>query len=356
MRRCFWPLMVFLCGCFGPTGDNNLRLVLQLKDPHWVGTGCADGVADVIRQRLDYYGVSGSNISITTEANRIVVFVEGLVDPDRAERLITTSGSIGFWETYENAEVYPYLSSVNKLLANLEEAERQANGMEKEELEPERPKLLEKFGSDTSSGDAEMEMAFRDMEINNPLFAKLSPAGSTQGLFAGPVIGYAAARDTAKINAYFAMEEVKALLPGNLKLAWTNKPIDMKDTSAVHQLIAIKVLGNGQLPALDGSSITDADPYVGTDNKQPEVSMQMDDEGARSWQLLTRNNVGRSIAITVNEYVYSFPTVQGEIMGGRSSITGNFTQEEAQDLANVLSSKAHPCGVVVLEKQVSQRE
>jgi len=179
----------------------------------------------------------------------------------------------------------------------------------------------------------------------------LQPAASQEGLFRGPVVGYASVRDTAKVNAYLNHERVRSIIPRDLKLLWTIKPINNEPTQ-VHQLVAIKVTSRDGNAPLSGDGIADANKDFGQFGASPEVSMLMTPEGSNIWKKLTGENVGKSIAIVLDDYVYSFPTVQGEIAGGRSSITGNFTIKEAEDLATVLKAGKLPAPARIVEEAV----
>ncbi|MCB9191877.1 MAG: protein translocase subunit SecDF [Flavobacteriales bacterium] len=321
---------------------------------------------EVLRTRIDKFGVTQPNIQRLEGSDRILVELPGVKEPDRVRKLLQGTAKLEFWETYENQEVYGYLAEANKILRDMqagvekkdstvveEEAEEPAEVVEEVEDDTTQS-LTDLFGkADGDSAEADLgEESIDDLQKNNPLFAVMSPAASQDGLYRGPVVGYASVKDTAKVNEYLGMDRVRNIFPRDLKFYWTVKSIDPKDPAQVHQLVAIKVTSRDGEPPLDGSAISDANKDFGQFGASPEVSMMMTPDGANAWKRLTGENVGRSIAIVLDDYVYSFPTVQGEISGGRSSITGNFTIAEAEDLATVLKAGKLPAPARIVEEAV----
>lgn len=306
----------------------------------------------VLRTRIDKFGVTQPNIQRLEGSDRIQVELPGVTDPDRVRKLLQGTAKLEFWETYDNNEVYGLLAEANALLRDIEkgsEVKDTTAAPKAEETKEGEKSLADLVSEDTSAVDS--DLALDEMRKENPLFAVLQPAGSEEGLFPGPVVGYASVRDTAKVNAYLANERVKSIIPRDLKLLWTIKPIN-DDPAQVHQLVAIKVTSRDGLAPLSGDGIADANKDFGQFGASPEVSMLMTPEGANVWKKLTGDNVGKSIAIVLDDYVYSFPTVQGEIAGGRSSITGNFTIAEAEDLATVLKAGKLPAPARIVEEAV----
>lgn len=310
----------------------------------------------VLRTRIDKFGVTQPNIQRLEGSDRIQVELPGVNDPDRVRKLLQGTAKLEFWETYENQEVYGILSEINALLRDIEKgttatedtvAEASAAPADTSTDAEGEKSLADMLATDTNAVDS--DLALDEMRKENPLFAVLQPAASEQGLFQGPVVGYASVRDTAKVNAYLANERVRSLIPRDLKLLWTIKPIN-DDATQVHQLVAIKVTSRDGNAPLSGDGIADANKDFGQFGASPEVVMVMTPEGASTWKKLTGDNVGRSIAIALDGYVYSFPTVQGEIAGGRSSITGNFTIREAEDLATVLKAGKLPAPARIVEE------
>lgn len=327
---------------------------------------------EVLRTRIDKFGVTQPNIQRLEGSDRILVELPGVKEPDRVRKLLQGTAKLEFWETYENQEVYGYLAEANKVLRDMEAGvdekdttateEVSEEGLEEiveevvEEVEEDTTQsLTELFGTadGADSADAALgEESIEDLQKDNPLFAVMSPAASQDGLYRGPVVGYASVKDTAKVNEYLAMDRIRSIFPRDLKFYWTVKSIDPKDPAQVHQLIAIKVTSRDGEPPLDGGAISDANKDFGQFGASPEVTMLMTPDGANAWKRLTGENVGRSIAIVLDDYVYSFPTVQGEIGGGRSSITGDFTIAEAEDLATVLKAGKLPAPARIVEEAV----
>lgn len=314
---------------------------------------------EVLRTRIDKFGVTQPNIQRLEGSDRILVELPGVKEPDRVRKLLQGTAQLEFWETYENQEVYGYLAEANKILRDIQAGETAVDTTAEETAEPAEvaeedttKSLTDLFGQTDSTETGLGEESIEDLQKDNPLFAVLSPAASQQGLFNGPVVGYASIKDTAKVNAYLANERVRAIFPRDLKFYWTVKSIDPQDPAQVHQLVAIKVTSRDGEPPLDGSAIADANKDFGQFGASPEVAMMMTPDGANVWKKLTGANIGRSIAIVLDDYVYSFPTVQGEIGGGRSSITGNFTIKEAEDLATVLKAGKLPAPARIVEEAV----
>lgn len=327
---------------------------------------------EVLRTRIDKFGVTQPNIQRLEGSDRILVELPGVKEPDRVRKLLQGTAKLEFWETYENQEVYGYLAEANKILRDMEagvkkdtskvaaantgteEAGEETEEVVEETEEDTTQSLTDLFG--TADGDSAEpvlgEENMEDLQRENPLFAVLSPAASQDGLYRGPVVGYAPVKDTAKVNEYLSMDRVRNIFPRDLKFYWTVKSIDPKDPAQVHQLVAIKVTSRDGEPPLDGSAISDANKDFGQFGASPEVSMMMTPDGANAWKRLTGENVGRSIAIVLDDYVYSFPTVQGEISGGRSSITGDFSIAEAEDLSTVLKAGKLPAPARIVEEAV----
>lgn len=306
----------------------------------------------VLRTRIDKFGVTQPNIQRLEGSDRIQVELPGVTDPERVRKLLQGTAKLEFWETYDNSEVYGILSEANALLRDIEKGSSTADSAAAPKVEQKKEgdkSLTDILSEDTASVGS--DKGLDEMRKENPLFAVLQPAASQDGLFRGPVVGYASVRDTAKVNAYLSNERVRSILPRDLKLLWTIKPIN-DDPTQVHQLVAIKVTSRDGLAPLSGDGIADANKDFGQFGASPEVTMLMTPEGSNIWKKMTGDNVGKSIAIVLDDYVYSFPTVQGEIAGGRSSITGNFTIKEAEDLATVLKAGKLPAPARIVEEAV----
>jgi SecD/SecF fusion protein len=316
---------------------------------------------NVIRNRIDRFGVSQPNIQRLEGSGRIVVQLPGVKDPERVRKLLQGTANLEFWETYENEEVFPALQEVNKKIKEIKDAEAALKKAEVQEVaEPvadenpeveasEEDELLDLIKSETDSTD----LNEGDWAKEFPLFALLNPSTNQQGqLLPGPTVGFAHYRDTAQINEYLSMQQVKQLLPRDLKLLWTVKSPKWDKKGNIYELIAIKVTNRDGNPPLDGGVITDARDDFSSTGGEAEVSMSMNAEGAKTWARLTADNVGKSIAIVLDDYVYSFPRVINEIKGGRSSITGDFTINEAKDLANVLKSGKLPAPARIIQEEI----
>lgn len=333
------------CGQVPQLGIETLEMTISI--PAGSGNeGCVKETASIVRHRLLNHGLSENEFKITQNGNGLTVRAERLPSGQRVAKLLSQRGDLGFWVTYENSEIYPYLAQIDALLLEkgigLDPTLPVKDGAEKV------PSLIDKFGTDSLD-------ALDDLYQQHPLFRVLNTSANNEGLFKGPVVGYVAEADKAKVMEYLTMEEAAVILPIDLKLMWTAKPINEADPDQVYQVVALKLRRQDGKPAMNGDAIEKAScEFGGPDGKSPEVTFQFDEEGARDWMILTRNNVGRSLAITMDDRVFSYPTVQGEIAGGRASITGNFSVEEAQDMANMLLAKAYPCPVEVTDVKISK--
>ena len=295
---------------------------------------------NVLRNRIDRFGVTQPNIQKLGNSGRILVELPGVKEPERVRKLLQGTASLEFWPTFDNAEVYPYLAEANALLAQLVADEAVAADANAENA------VESLIAADSLSADAE---AFAKQ---NPLFYLLSPSTYGGQLMPGATIGRAHYRDTAKINSYLNMPQVKALFPVELVPMWTVKADPNDASGVIFDLVAIKSTSRDGKAPLDGGVVTDAAVSYGNTGGAPGVSMTMNAEGARTWARLTADNIGKSVAIVLDGMVYSYPTVQSEITGGQSSITGNFTITEAEDLANVLKSGKLPAPATIVQEQV----
>ena len=316
---------------------------------------------NVLRNRIDRFGVTQPNIQRLENSGRILVELPGVKEPERVRKLLQGTASLEFWATYENNEIYPALDQANAVIRGLKEAGEIADTTAKAtatadssaaQTETDSPALLAKLDStavaDTAAMQAQDTAAF---EAQFPLFAKLHPMVDEQGqIYGGPVIGRAMSYDTATVNRYMQLPQVKALLPRDIKLFWGIKSAD--PAGMVYDLYAIKANTRDGKAPLDGGVVTDAREEYSQHGASAEVSMVMNASGARTWARMTADNVGRSIAIVLDGYVYSAPRVNGEIEGGRSSITGQFTIQEAKDLADVLKSGKLPAPARIIQDTV----
>ena len=319
--------------------------------------GAINNSFNVLRTRIDRFGVVQPNIQKLAQTGRILIELPGIKEPERVRKLLQGSANLEFWETYDLAEILPQLSQINteiaKANASTEAAQTEkVEVVEEEVVADDVDALVEGLAAADSLAqlEADQKAAFEEYKKNNPLFAIMQMSVNQAGqAYRGPVVGTAHYTDTAKVMAMLNSQVAKAVLPRELKLCWTVKAIDAAE--AYYQLVALKSQTNGR-PSLEGDVITDARADFGQTSAYANVSMTMNAEGARDWQRITRDNIGKSIAIVLDGYVYSFPTVQNEIAGGSSQITGNFTVEEAKDLANTLNSGKMPAPARIIQEDV----
>ena len=303
---------------------------------------------EVLRNRVDRFGVTQPNIQKVGNTGRILVELPGVKDPERVRKLLQGTASLEFWTTYETSEIFQYMTEANSLVAELN-----ANQEGAAETEPaEAPAVADT--SDILAEELQAQSAdaadLENYRKENPLFSILMPpVDQTGSVMRGATMGYAHFSDTAKVNRILNMPEVKALFPEDLIPMWSVKPLDGNQ----YELVAIKSSLNGEA-ALRGERdqkfITDA--RVQYNGASPEVSMSMSAEAAKVWARLTRDNINRQIAIVLDNMVYSHPVVNTEITGGNSQISGNFTLEEAEDLVNVLKSGTLPAPAKIVQEQV----
>ena len=323
-----------------------------------------DNSFNVVRNRIDKFGVVQPNIQkLEGQDGRIMVEMPGVREPERVRKLLQGSANLEFWETYNSQEVTPYLSQLDQRMAGLSGDEKAdtaaakateevaAAEVKKDSTTEAKPKFeIKKEGQDaaaTAAAGKANEAQLEKMKKQHPLLAilQLAPQGSLS------VVGYANVRDTAEINKCIYGDAAKQILPSDLKLMWGAKPASETNKN-VYELYALKVTGtNGRAP-LEGDVITDAKDEFEQLSGRPSVSMQMNSDGARRWAALTKANVGKAIAIVLDGVVYSAPRVNGEISGGNSQITGNFTIEDTKDLANTLKSGRMPAPTRIVQEEV----
>ncbi|MDA3865703.1 MAG: protein translocase subunit SecD, partial [Salinivirgaceae bacterium] len=325
------------------------------------------------RNRIDRFGVAQPVIQPLETAGQILIELPGIKDPERVRNLLKGTAKLEFWETYSNKKVYEYLYRANeklktlKKLENAKEEEKTASEdtvqtestqedaiQEEENLLAEEESDLLTEDSTLISEDTEEDLSRAEMKKQNPLFSILMPRVSRDGnLMEGASVGYAHFSDTAEVNNYLSMPEIKELFPRSMRVQfkWNVKPID--EAGNVFELVALKTTNRDGEPALVGDVITDARAdFSNQTGGSAEVSMSMNADGAKKWARLTRNNIGNQVAIVLDNYVYSYPRVNQEIKGGRSSITGNFTVAEAKDLANVLKSGKLPAPANIIQEEI----
>ena len=320
--------------------------------------GAINNSFNVLRTRIDRFGVVQPNIQKLSQTGRILIELPGIKEPERVRKLLQGSANLEFWETYDLSEILPQLAQINNEVAKANASTEAAQAevaevevVEEEVVADDVDALVEDLAADSLAQlEADQQAAVEEYKKNNPLFAVLNPSVNQAGqAYRGPVVGTVHYSDTAKVMAMLNSQVAKSVLPRELRLCWTVKAIDAAES--FYQLVALKSQTNGR-PSLEGDVITDARADFGQTSAYANVSMTMNAEGARDWQRITRDNIGKSIAIVLDGYVYSFPTVQNEIAGGSSQITGNFTVEEAKDLANTLNSGKMPAPARIIQEDV----
>ena len=317
-------------------------------------TSAIDRSFIIIRSRIDGFGVVSPNMQKQEGTNRILIEMPGVQDKDRVHKLLQGSAELQFWQVYQNEEVYPVMESINKTLAATLKDTKTVDTTKAGVADT--SKSGSKLAGLAKKTDAADTSALKNQELakSNPLFAVLNiPTFQGQNgqpsLRPGPVVGWVAQKDTAKVNAFFKRPEVAGIIPQSYKFMWSVKPADLGAPAGgakIFELYAIKVTSLDGKPDLGGDAIADARADY-DQNGKPEVSMSMTGDGSGKWKKITAEasadpNNKKAIAIVLDNAVYSAPTVQNEIAGGRSSITGNFTVNDTQDLANILKAGKLP--------------
>jgi len=310
----------------------------------------------VLRTRIDKFGVASPNISIQQGTNRILIELPGVNDEQRVRKLLQGSAKLEFYETHSNLQVYPLLENANKTLASILKSQKTVSAVDTAKADTtKKENLLANLGAGKGSSDSAAINAKLGEE--NPLFAVLRPAvymgqNNQMQLMPGPMVGIAELKDTAKVNALLAKPEVKAIIPGNLKLLWAVKP--EQGTPNALSLYAIRPSGIENGAVLTGDVITDARNDIDPVHNRPVVSMQMSNEGAREWRKITAKAAQgqEAIAIVLDDVVYSAPNVNEEIPNGSSQISGSFTTDDTKDLANVLKAGRLPTTAKIVEEAI----
>lgn len=307
----------------------------------------------VVRTRIDKFGVVQPNIQkLEGQQGRIMVEMPGINEPERVRKLLQGSANLEFWETYNSDEIIPFLQQIDQREANVRSGKDEATDTTAVDTAaaPAAEKATAKFQMKKKAGAAEKESAsqMEQAKKDHPLLSIFQPTGNG----ALSLVGYASARDTAEVNKIIYSALAKQILPSDCRLLWSAKPADGIQAKNIYELHAIKVTTtNGRAP-IEGDVVTDAKDQFNNLTGTPEVSMTMNSDGARRWAALTKANVGKAIAIVLDGTVYSAPRVNGEISGGQSSISGNFTIEDTKDLANTLKSGRMPAPAHIVQEEV----
>ena len=316
----------------------------------------------VLRARIDRFGVSQPNIQRLAQSGRIMIELPGVKEPERVRRLLQGTANLEFWKTYELSEIASVFPQIDERVAaiGLENVEEDTTAIVEDAEEATEVAVVEENANDTLEGlpevetenaeEEQMQMTREEILKKYPFtarFIQFNDRPDENGKY-GPLVGYALETDTAEINRILNLDIVKNILPQDLKLCWHAKT--GKDNSSVHQLIALKAVGE-QGCVLDGKAVSDAHQDFNQQSGN-EISMSMNPEGAKKWKKITEENVGNCIAIVLDDLVYSYPRVNDVIPNGRSSITGAFSLEEAKDLANLLKAGKLPAPAVIVSEEI----
>lgn len=323
--------------------------------------GAIDNTFNILRTRIDRFGVAQPNIRKADISGRIVIELPGIKDAQRVRKLLQGTAALEFYETFDNGDFYKYLEAANEKARNLSKAAEVLKAADSAALAAVNTAETA-TGTTTAANDTtgnslisglndSLQMASQEEFMKqNPLFALLTPNIDREGRIvqAGSTIGLARLKDTSAINKLLALPQVKSVFPRNSRLLWSSKPEG--DVLALH---AIKITTRDGKAPLDGGAVVDArQTFDDRSGGAPIVSMNMNGEGAKVWARLTKDNIGHSIAIVLDDYVCSSPTVNSEIKGGSSQITGNFDVKEAQDLANILKSGKLPAPARIIADEI----
>lgn len=345
---------------------SNSEVEAYLKDQ---ATAAVQQSYTILNTRIDQFGVANANISLQKGTDRVLIELPGVKEPDRVRKLLSGTAKLEFYQTYDNSQVYQLLSNINSLIAAKNKAAKK-DTVKTTAATKEAPggkdstgakgalSLLNKVQKSTTKDTSSVLSKNSQFADLYPLFNVLKPmmyqGPNGQGQLApGPIVGRAEVKDTAKVNQYLRSADIKTVVPQSMKFLWSVKPMDK---TKVFELYAIKLVGAENGPALAGDVINDAHNDV--DQKgNPEVVMVMNSDGAEKWRSITAAaaadlNNKQSIAIVLDDNVYSAPVVENEISGGVSSISGHFTVEEAKDLANVLKAGRLPAPAHIVAEDV----
>lgn len=333
--------------------DDNEKVLSVIREE---ASSAFERTYQVLRQRIDKFGVAQPNIQKLDASERILVELPGVKDPDRVRGLLQGTAELGFWLCADNREAYPVLERANAFLADVESLTKKDSAgtvvdttVAVAKADTAKSDLLASLEKDTTKKSSNTELAQKEMEAKNPLFSKLMPnVDQNSGtLREGPVVGHAPARYRKDIDEMLALAQAKKIIPSNIKFLWDAKPIKGSD---FYSLYAISITSRDGSPLLSGDVISDArqdfDQAGGN-----QISMNMNPEGEREWKKITGANIGNCVAIVLDNYVYSAPVIRSEI-SGTSSITGDFTIEEAKDVANVLKAGKLPAPARIVQEAV----
>jgi len=323
--------------------ENALRAEVQ---------SAVDNSFNVVRNRIDKFGVVQPNIQkLEGQSGRIMVEMPGIKEPERVRKLLQGSANLEFWETYNSQEIVPLLSQLNVKYAAAaagEPVEEVADSTAADTVKAAATDLAAKIAKKDAKQADDKQLA--EAKKQNPLFSVFQPVQG-QGL---AIVGYANGRDTADVNKVIYSDVASQILPAECKLRWGAKPEDFGSENTrgdIYALYALKITEPSGRAPLEGDVITSSKDDF-DQMGHPSVSMQMNSDGARRWSQITKMNIGRAVAIVLDDAVYSAPRILTQIDGGNSQITGSFTIEDTKDLANTLNSGKMPAPTRIVQEEV----
>ena len=318
-----------------------------------------DNSFNILRTRIDRFGVISPNITKLSTKGRILIDLPGQKDQKRVRELLQGTANLEFLETYENSEIIGYLTAANNILKEMKISAQKTeaapaagtNATPSDTTKKSDQALLDLIGKDTtkSTGTGTREQ----FNMENPLFGILNPRVDAQGQPApSSMVGLASGKDTAKVNSYLKITQIKALFPRDLRFAWSQNPYKYDPTKTMYELHAIKITTRDGRAPMTGDVVTSSRPTTGITGGEVKVDMTMNAEGSKTWARMTRENINRCIAVVLDGYVRSYPRVINEITGGNTEITGDFTIDEATDLSNILKSGKMPAPAKIISDTV----
>jgi len=339
---------------FNSTNDQ----VLKVLDTEI--SGAITNAFNILRTRIDRFGVVQPDITQLATKGRILINLPGQTNPKRVRELLQGTANLEFWETYENSEIIGYLSQANNLLKEIQTNTEKTSAKTSEaagksavsDTTKKDQSLLDLINKDTTKTTAATATTREGFTQQNPLFGILIPRVTAEGqALPSSMVGLASSKDTAKVNSFLKLNQIKSLFPRDLKLMWSQNPYKQDPTKTMFELHAIKVTTRDGRPPLGGDVITSARTSTGVAG-DVKVDMSMNSEGSKTWARMTRENIGRCLVVVLDGYVRSYPRVQNEITAGSTEITGDFTIEEADDLANILKSGKLPAPAHIISDTI----
>jgi SecD/SecF fusion protein len=304
---------------------------------------------EILKNRVSDFGIEDAIFTYRHDSNRLIIDLPLAGNSSRITKLLCSEGKVEFWETYENSEIIKALWDANIKIAKSEKPIRTKN-VSRKNRSKERLVLLERLEKENT--DETNTLATQNLAENYPLLSILKLNQRQDGTpLSGATVGYAHFKDTAKINGFLKMKLVQDILPKDVKFLWSMKPIRFDQSRNTYELFAIKISEkNGNAP-LTGDVVVNAIQNLSQNREEGEICMSMNEDGAKEWAKMTKENIGRCIAIVFDNYVCSAPRVNSEIPSGNSQITGDFTINEAKDLANILKNKKLPAKVEIISEE-----